>query len=244
LPADYQKRDEGQRRIEQNVSKVMRAMAEQRALLRQREPGFWIGRPKRAAEIFEAPCRVLHIDGDPNYLRKSMALYSQLKVPANGYYIQESQMVEALHHLLPQVKPDIVVLTGHDGILKEKKQGDLFHLSSYKNSHNFVLAVQAARQYERSKDSLVIVAGACQSHFEALMNAGANYASSPGRVLIHAFDPLYVAARVAYTSIRDTVHITDVMHHTMSGLEGMGGLESRGFYRVGIPRSMVSALQN
>ena len=33
---------------------------------------------------------------------------------------------------------------------------------------------------------LIIVAGACQSHFEALLQAGANFASSPGSVLIHA----------------------------------------------------------
>src|SRR5690348_14248811 len=31
---------------------------------------------------FEVPGRVLHLDGDPSYLRKSMQLYGELRVPA------------------------------------------------------------------------------------------------------------------------------------------------------------------
>lgn len=108
-------------------------------------------------------------------------------------------------------------------------------LSSYKNSHNFVNAVRVARQYEKNRDGLVIVAGACQSHFEALLQAGANFASSPARVLIHALDPLCIAAKVAFTPIHETVNIVDVIGLTHSGLEGLGGLETRGSYRKGVP---------
>lgn len=185
---------------------------------------------------FEVPGKVLHLDGDPNYLRKSMALYGELRVPAEGIYVPESSMAEALVRLLPQVKPDIVVITGHDGILKERKGGDMQSLTSYKNSQNFVNAVRVARQYERNRDSLAIIAGACQSHFEALLHAGANYASSPGRVLIHALDPLYIAAKVSFTSIRETVQIVDVLQNTMSGMEGLGGIETRGTHRMGLPK--------
>lgn len=184
---------------------------------------------------FEVPGKVLHLDGDPNYLRKSMGLYGDLRVPAEGIYVPEQNMAEMLTRLLPQVHPDIVVITGHDGILKEPKDGDMQSLSSYKNSQNFVNAVRTARQYERNRDALVIIAGACQSHFEALLQAGANYASSPGRVLIHALDPLYIAAKVAFTPIKDTVQMTDILQHTMSGLEGLGGIDTRGSYRLGIP---------
>ena len=123
---------------------------------------------------FEVPGRVLHLDGDPSYLRKSMQLYGELRVPAEGFFFHESQMAEALQRLLPQIKPDIVVITGHDGIIKNRQSGGLGNLSSYKNSQNFVNAVQVARQYERNRDTLIIVAGACQSHFEALLRAGAN----------------------------------------------------------------------
>lgn len=185
---------------------------------------------------FEVPGKVLHLDGDPHYLRKSMALYEELHVPAEGIYVPETGMADALYRLLPHVRPDILVLTGHDGILKNRKNGDMYSLSSYKNSQNFVNAVKTARLYERSRDSLVIVAGACQSHFEALLQAGANFASSPARVLIHALDPLYIAAKVSFTSIKDTVQIMDVIHHTMSGLDGLGGIETKGSFRFGVPK--------
>ncbi|UQZ84898.1 Sporulation-specific protease YabG [Paenibacillus konkukensis] len=188
-----------------------------------------------APAFFEMPGKVLHLDGDPAYLRKCMNLYGELKVPAEGYYVSEPHMADAMYRLLPQVKPDIVVVTGHDGILKTRRSGDIANLGSYKNSHHFVNAVRVARQYEKNKDTLTVVAGACQSHFEALMQAGANYASSPSRVLIHALDPLCVAVKVAYTPIRDTVNIVDVIGLTHSGLEGIGGVESRGSYRRGVP---------
>ena len=185
---------------------------------------------------FDVPGKVLHLDGDPVYLKKSLALYQQLRVPAEGHYVHESAMAEALYRLLPQVRPDIVVITGHDGVLKRRQPYDLYSLESYKNSQNFVKAIQVARQYERNLDTLIVVAGACQSHFEALLQSGANFASSPGRVLIHALDPVYVAAKAAYTSVRETVNMNDVLHNTISGSQGVGGIETRGSYRIGLPR--------
>lgn len=184
---------------------------------------------------FEVPGKVLHLDGDPTYLRKSMQIYGELRVPAEGFYIPEAQMADALHRLLPQIKPDIVVVTGHDGILKQRKGGGPSSLTSYKNSQNFVNAVQIARQYERNRDSMIIVAGACQSHFEALLRAGANFASSPARILIHALDPLCIAAKLSYTSVKDTISMLDIVDLTVTGLDGLGGVETRGSYRMGVP---------
>jgi spore coat assembly protein len=205
-----------------------------RAIL-QRRDGVSLGpSQKKSGSYFEVPGKVLHLDGDATYLRKSMALYGELRVPAEGFYVAESEMAGALYRLLPQIRPDIVVITGHDGILKARKD-DVNNLNSYKNSLHFVNAVSAARQFERNRDSLTIVAGACQSHFEALLQAGANFASSPGRVLIHALDPLCIASKVAYTSIKDTVSMTEVVEMTVSGLEGLGGIETRGTFRVGLP---------
>ncbi|MED4958518.1 sporulation peptidase YabG [Paenibacillus macerans] len=192
--------------------------------------------PMGEPAYFEVPGKVLHLDGDQRYLQKSLSLYEKLRVPAQGFYVTESQMASALYRLLPAVRPDIVVLTGHDGVLKHRPTGDLYNLTSYKNSKHFVEAIQTARQYERNFDSLTIVAGACQSHFEALLQAGANFASSPGRVLIHALDPVYIAAKASLTSIRDTIQITDVLNHTISGTQGVGGIETRGSYRIGLPR--------
>ncbi|QHW32167.1 sporulation peptidase YabG [Paenibacillus rhizovicinus] len=186
--------------------------------------------------FFEVPGRVLHLDGDSNYMKKSMQLYTQMRVPAHGLFVHESQMADAVYRLLPQIQPDVIVITGHDGVLKNREQNDLSNLASYKNSQNFVDAVRIARDYERNRDGLIIVAGACQSHYEALLQSGSNFASSPGRVLIHALDPVYVAIKASYTPIRETINLTDVIHGTISGIDGVGGIETLGKYRVGLPK--------
>jgi len=190
----------------------------------------------QSAPYFEVPGKVLHLDGDANYLDKSMQLYKQMRVPAYGVYAHESQMPTLVYRLLPQVKPDIIVITGHDGVLKNRETNDLYDLASYKNSQNFVNAVRIARDYENSRDGLIVVAGACQSHYEALLQSGANFASSPGRVLIHALDPVYIAIKASYTTIREPINLADVIHGTISGIDGVGGIETLGKYRVGLPR--------
>lgn len=193
--------------------------------------------PKRAEEpYFDVPGTILHLDGDHSYLKKSIAVYNELQIPAEGYHLRETDMAEALRQLLPQVQPDIVVITGHDALLKHRFDGDKHNIQNYKNSMNFVQAVRVARMYERNRDSLTIVAGACQSHFEALLQAGANFASSPSRILIHALDPVYIAAKAAYTPVSKTVNIYDVISHTVSGLKGIGGIETKGNFRIGLPR--------
>lgn len=202
-------------------------------------------RPEPAASAtvkpvyFEVPGRVLHLDGDPNYLRKSMKVYDELRVPAEGYYVQEALMPQALAQLLPQTKPDIVVITGHDGLLKNRMPEDVYDIANYKNSRNFVAAIKVARHYERNFDALVVVAGACQSHYEALLGAGANFASSPGRVLIHALDPVAIAVRSSLTPVRESVNLHEAISRTVCGINGMGGIETRGSFRVGLPKAPV-----
>ncbi len=187
------------------------------------------------APYFEVPGKILHLDGDGMYLRKSIAVYNELHIPAEGYHLLEPDMPDALTKLLPQVQPDIVVITGHDGFLKHRFGGDKQNIQNYKNSKHFVQAVRIARAYEKNRDALTIVAGACQSHFEALLQAGANFASSPSRILIHALDPVYIAVKSALTPVKDTVNIYDVITHTVSGLKGIGGIETRGNLRKGLP---------
>lgn len=204
--------------------------------MREERPFFGTGYAAPNSErrtYFEMPGKVLHLDGDVNYLKKSMAVYQQLQVPAEGAHCHEAQMPEALMYLLPRVRPDIVVITGHDGLHKSRE--DWTNLGSYKNSLNFVHSVHVAREYEKHRDSLIVIAGACQSHFEALMQAGSNFASSPGRIMIHALDPVYVAVRSAFTPFRETINISDVITHTISGMQGVGGVETMGRYRIGVP---------
>jgi len=91
---------------------------------------------------------------------------------------------------------------------------------------------------ENDLDALVIFAGGCQSHFEALLAAGANFASSPRRVMIHTFDPVFVAQMIAYTPINQTVDVLEVAKRTITGIEGIGGIETRGGYRRGMPGTL------
>jgi len=185
---------------------------------------------------FEMPGKVLHLDGDANYLRKSMQLYEAMKVPAEGFFVNESKMADVLQQLLPQIQPDIVVVTGHDGVLKHREGMQLTSLSSYKNSQHFVNAVKVARDYQQHRDGLIVIAGACQSHYEALLSAGSNFASSPGRILIHALDPGYIAIKASYTSFKDTIDLPELVAGTISGIDGVGGIETMGRYRIGYPR--------
>jgi spore coat assembly protein len=225
-----------QARIQANES--LRRLREERE--RQGAPGKGIlDASDRRQPYFEMPGKVLHLDGDANYLKKSMLVYGQLNVPAEGVHCHESQMPHVLVRMLPRVNPDIVVITGHDGVLKQRE--DLQHLGNYKNSMNFVHAVHIAREYERNRDTLIVVAGACQSHFEALLQAGANFASSPERIMIHALDPVYVAVRSAFTPFRDTINVADVIAHTISGVQGVGGIETTGKYRLGMPNPKAPA---
>lgn len=184
--------------------------------------------------LFERPGRVLHLDGDGRYLQKCLLYYKQLRVPVNGHHIHETKMADMLPQMLQYYQPDILVITGHDGTLG--KGPDLQNIESYRNSYHFIRAVQTARKFERSLDELIIFAGACQSHYEGLLTAGANFASSPARILIHALDPVFIAEKLAFTPIGQTVNIYEAVKSTITGIDGLGGFETRGKYRIGLPK--------
>lgn len=186
-------------------------------------------------DFFERPGRVLHLDGDGSYLQKCLAMYRELGIRAAGHHVPEAQMPNAVNGLLEKYEPDILIITGHDGVIK--KGHDWADIANYRNSHNFVRTVANARKHSRSMDDLVIIAGACQSHFEGILDAGANFASSPQRIMIHALDPVFIAEKIAFTPIHETVNLYDVVKSTYTGTDGIGGLESRGKYRLGLPRS-------
>ncbi|WP_227397309.1 sporulation peptidase YabG [Jeotgalibacillus aurantiacus] len=185
------------------------------------------------ARTFHLPGRVLHLDGDERYLKKCMKAYTELQVPHIGIHCAEKEMAECVKELLNQYQPQILVLTGHDAYLSG--QGDKNDLSAYRHSTAFVKAVQEARRKMPNLDQLVIFAGACQSHFESLIHAGANFASSPLRVNIHALDPAYAAGRISYTPFKDSFSIRDLLPYTLASDEGIGGIETRGVLRTGMP---------
>lgn len=185
--------------------------------------------------FFERPGRVLHLDGDGTYLEKCLIMYRELGIRAVGQHIPEAQMPARVTSLLETYEPDILIITGHDGLVRKGKNwSDLYN---YRNSGHFVKTVIQARKHARNMDDLVIIAGACQSHFEAILDSGANFASSPQRIMIHALDPVFIAEKIAYTPINETINIYDVVRSTYTGTDGIGGLESRGKYRLGLPKS-------
>lgn len=184
---------------------------------------------------FGRPGKILHIDGDKDYLETCLKVYKQLSLDAVGKAISEKDQCNYVVDLVKEIKPDIVVLTGHDSVLKESD--DYLDLNNYRNSKYYIDAVKALRNYNSSYDELVIFAGACQSCYECLLDAGANFASSPNRVLIHCLDPVFVCEKIAYTNIDSVVSITNILDNTITGIKGIGGLQTRGKYREGYPKS-------
>ena len=65
--------------------------------------------------------------------------------------------------------------------------------------------------------------GACQSFFEAIMASGANFASSPARILIDFMDPLIVAEKIAITDRSRFVTINDIVNELRDGKKSIDG---------------------
>ncbi|QHS23879.1 sporulation peptidase YabG [Virgibacillus sp. MSP4-1] len=184
---------------------------------------------------FQIPPRILHIDGDPIFLKKCIHLYQRLGLQVHGVHVHEKEMPDQIHSLLKKIQPDMIVITGHDSFSKNK--GDKNDLRAYRHSRYFADTVRKAREYMPNLDQLVIFAGACQSHFESLIRAGANFASSPSRINIHALDPVYIAAKIGFTSFMDHIQVWDVLRNTLTGEKGIGGVETKGLFRTGMPYS-------
>ena len=116
---------------------------------------------------------------------------------------------------LEEYRPNIVIITGHDAYYKH--DGKKNNIEAYKNSGNFIKAVKEARIYESSHDKLIIIAGACQSDYEDLIKAGANFASSPKRVNIHALDPAIIATRMSLSDISKDIDLKNILEQTKYG---------------------------
>ena len=171
--------------------------------------------------------KILHLDGDKKYAQKSYYYYKKLGLNAVVKTIPEYKQPKSIYSLLKIYKPDVLVITGHDGMIK--RGTDYFDLYNYRNSRHFVETVKEARKYDAETGSkLVIFAGACQSYFEALISAGANFASSPARILIDFMDPLIVAEKVATTEKDKYITIDDIARELRDGKKGVEGIGSNG----------------
>ena len=181
-------------------------------------------------QYFYLPGKILHIDGDSDYLKRCMNFYKEMNVKANGLTLLEIDMPSKIKDLLTEYRPDILVITGHDAYYKNHS-GD-----KYQNSISFIDAVKEARKYEKSQDKLIIVAGACQSNYEELIKSGANFASSPKRINIHALDPAIIATSLAFSDKNKSIDLIKLIDKTKYGSDGMGGIITNGTMYVGYPR--------
>ena len=167
------------------------------------------------ANYFYLPGKILHIDGDEDYLERSMNFYNGVGIKANGLCLKENEISLKINDLIKEYRPDIIVITGHDAYYKKKGSKD--NISSYQNSGNFV-------------------AGACQSDYEELIKAGANFASSPKRINIHALDPAIIASSIAFSDKNQSIDIMKLIEKTKYGSDGIGGIITNGTMYVGYPR--------
>lgn len=172
--------------------------------------------------------KILHLDGDEKYLKLCQKKYKELSMRADCYYIKENEMKDKIIPLLEKHKPQILVITGHDALRKDKDKQDIHN---YQHSLDYVEAIRQARIYEDDKDALIIIAGACQSYYEMLLVSGANFASSPKRLNIHALDPVYIASLIASENVKNYVDIERIIESTSHKQGGMGGIDTKGVAR-------------
>ena len=185
------------------------------------------------SEYFYLPGKILHIDADSDYLKRCMKFYEKINIKAKGIELKENKIQENISKLLEEYKPDILVITGHDAYYK--RMGDEADNKNYKNTLNFIKAVREARK-NSNHENLIIIAGACQSNYEELIKAGANFASSPKRINIHALDPAIIASSLALSDRNKTIDLLSILDKTKYGKDGMGGIITNGTMYVGYPR--------
>lgn len=199
----------------------------------------FLNRIKNSTELdrndyFYLPGKILHIDGDTDYLNRCLNYYDDSNLMAVGIIEKEENIPYKIREWLEEYNPSIIVITGHDAYYKKK--GDTTDIKAYKNSANFVKAVKEARKFEKSHDKLIIIAGACQSDYEELIKAGANFASSPKRINIHALDPAIIASNMALASISEDIDLKKILDNTKYGSSGLGGIKTKGTMYIGYPR--------
>lgn len=180
---------------------------------------------------FYLPGRIVHIDMDDLFLERCMKFYKKNKLKAYGILSEGDNLANDTLEAIKNYNPDILVITGHDSFYRKHKNDD-----KYMNTSKFVEAVKAARKCESSHEKLIIIAGACQSNYEELIKAGANFASSPKRINIHALDPAIIATCVAFSDKNNNIDLIKILDKTKYGSDGIGGIITKGTMYIGYPR--------
>jgi len=111
---------------------------------------------------YEKTGKILHLDGDKMYSEKAARYYKKMGLNAVVKNIPENKQYLIVKDYINKYNPDILVLTGHDGMIKTgMKYSDI---SNYRNSKYFVQGVMEARKLCPSSVKLAIFAR-CMSKF-------------------------------------------------------------------------------
>lgn len=164
---------------------------------------------------------VLHIDSDKEYIEKCLKLYKDVGVYCYPLLIEERDLKRKIKNTELSFIPDVIVITGHD-VFNDKNKKDL---SNYKNSKYYMEGVLVARE---KYPNAVIISGACQSHYEALIASGANFASSPERINIHVYDPAIIAIAVCSTNCVHVVDFLGLKKYIEKASSAFGGIKTKG----------------
>ncbi len=174
--------------------------------------------------------KILHLDGDRKYSEKSSRYYNKIGLNAIVKNIAENKQSKVVIPLLNKYNPDILIITGHDAMFK--RGSNYNNIYNYRNSRHFINTVKMARTWGKNSDKLVIFAGACQSFYEGIISSGADFASSPGRILIDFVDPLIVAEKIAITENYKFVSSMEIAREIKEGSRGVSGIGARGKSRI------------
>lgn len=104
----------------------------------------------------EVTGKILHLDGDRKYSEKSLRYYNKIGLNAVVKNIPEAKQPKVVKQLLEKYKPEILIITGHDSMLKNGT--NYTNLYNYRNSKYFIEAVIHAREWQFSSDKLFIFA--------------------------------------------------------------------------------------
>ncbi len=99
--------------------------------------------------------KILHLDGDKKYSQKSYAYYKKLGLNAIVRNVPEYKQPKVVYPLLQMYHPDILVVTGHDGMIK--RGTDYHNIYNYRNSRYFIQTVKEARKYDKETNSHLVI---------------------------------------------------------------------------------------
>lgn len=100
--------------------------------------------------------KILHLDGDKKYSEKSARYYNKMGLNAIVKNIAENRQSKVVVPLLNKYNPDILIITGHDAMLKNGSNYN--NIYNYRNSRHFMNTVKEARSWGKNSDKLVIFA--------------------------------------------------------------------------------------